>query len=135
QGRLSELFGVRTLPIDTLLRRLDLYGLASSSVAAQDAPTQTALSAYAAGVNAWLGEVNEGALGRGAPEMWLFNHAVAPWQPADSIAIIKLMALQLSSHMEDEVLRARVSLMQAEPRLRDIMPDVPGSGLGALPEY
>src|SRR5690554_5567715 len=34
QGRLSELFGVRTLPIDTLLRRLDLYGLASSSVAA-----------------------------------------------------------------------------------------------------
>jgi len=135
QGRLSELFGVRTLPIDTLLRRLDLYGLAVSSVAAQDAPTQAALTAYAEGVNAWLGEVNEGALGRGAPEMWMFNHPLAPWQPADSIAIIKLMALQLSSHLEDEVLRARASLMLAEPRLRDIMPDVEGSGLAALPQY
>ncbi|NCT11892.1 MAG: penicillin acylase family protein, partial [Rhodobacterales bacterium] len=105
QGRLSELFGARTLPIDMLLRRLDLYGLATSSVAAQDAPTLAALEAYADGVNAWLAEVNSGARGRGAPEMWIFNHPVAPWQPADSLAILKLMALQLSSHLEAEVLR------------------------------
>ena len=32
------------------------------------------------------------AFGRGAPEMFLFNAPVAPWQPADSIAIGKLMA-------------------------------------------
>ena len=42
QGRLSELFGERTLQIDNLLRRLDLYALATRSVAAQDAPTQAA---------------------------------------------------------------------------------------------
>jgi len=59
-------------------------------------------------VNAWIGEVNRGARGRGAPEMWLFNHAIAPWQPAESIAITKLMAVQLSSHLQDEVLRARL---------------------------
>ncbi len=135
QGRLSELFGMRTFQIDSLLRRLDLYGLAVSSVTAQDAETIAALEAYSAGVNAWLGQVNAGALGRGAPEMWLFNHPVAPWQPADSIAIVKLMALQLSSHLENEVLRARVALMLEEPRLRDILPDDPGSAIAALPEY
>jgi penicillin G amidase len=135
QGRLSELFGSRTLSIDTLLRRLDLYGLATSSVAAQDTPTTAALEAYAAGVNAWLAEVNKGALGRGAPEMWLFNHAIAPWQPADSIAILKLMALRLNGQIAAEVLRARVSLILQEPRVLDILPDDPGTGIAALPEY
>ena len=59
--------------IDELMRRLDLYGLALQSVAAQDAATRRALEAYAAGVNAWIGEVNAGARGRGAPEFFLFS--------------------------------------------------------------
>ena len=135
QGRLSELFGERTLRIDTLMRRLDLYGAARESVAAQDAPTTQALEAYAAGVNAWLAEVNAGARGRGAPEMWLFNHPVAPWQPADSIAVIKLMALQQSGQIENEVLRARTSLILGDERVNDILPDAPGAPTAALPEY
>lgn len=136
QGRLSELFGERTVGIDALLRRFDLYTLSQSSVAALDPETQSALRAYSAGVNAWIEQVNEGARGRGAPEMWMFSHAIAPWQPADSVAIIKLMAVQLSSHLEEEVLRARTSLLLGDQdRLRDILPDTPGSGLAALPAY
>ena len=108
QGRLSELYGARTLEIDQVLRRYDLYNAATASVVAQDASTLVALTAYADGVNTWLDEVNKGALGRGAPEMWLFNHPVARWQPADSIAILKLMALQLTSSLENEVLRALI---------------------------
>jgi penicillin amidase len=136
QGRLSEVFGQRTVSIDTLLRRLDLYTLAQRSVAVQDARTQAALQAYADGVNARLAEINEGALGRGAPEMFLFNAPIAPWQPADSIAMIKLMALQLSGHLSAEVRRARVSLaLEDEARLRDLLPDAPGSGVAALPAY
>ena len=136
QGRLSELFGMRTLPIDQLIRRLDLYPLSRSSVDALDARTQAALSAYSDGVNAWISQVNSGARGRGAPEMWVFNHAIAPWQPADSVSIIKLMALQLSSHLEQEVLRARTSLLLSnEDRLNDLLPLTPGAGLAALPNY
>ncbi|WP_170375564.1 penicillin acylase family protein [Ruegeria atlantica] len=136
QGRLSEIFGARTVHVDKLLRRLDLYGLAHRSVEAQDDYTKAALRAYAAGVNARLDEINEAALGRGAPEMFLFNAPVSPWQPGDSIAVIKLMGLQLSGHLEDEVLRARTSLMLNDPaRLTDILPNVPGAGIAALPEY
>ncbi len=135
QGRLSELFGERTLGIDKVLRRFDLYTLAVGSVEVQTDETKAALTAYSAGVNAWLAEINAGARGRGAPEMWLFNQAIAPWQPADSIAILKLMALQLSSHLELEVLRARSSLMLAPERLADIMPDDQSTGIAALPDY
>lgn len=136
QGRLSEIFGARTLPIDTLIRRLDLYTLAQRAVDVQDTRTIAALEAYANGVNARLAEINEGALGRGAPEMFLFNAPVAPWQPADSIAVIKLMALQLSGQMSAEIKRARTSLALPDPaRLVDILPDAPGSGVAALPSY
>ncbi|WP_370212460.1 penicillin acylase family protein [Roseovarius sp.] len=136
QGRLSEVFGTRTLNIDKLLRRLDLYGAARASVEMQDSETLIALDAYAAGVNARLEEINSDALGRGAPEMFLFNAPISPWQPADSIAILKLMALQLSGHLAHEVRRTRVSLMlNDKDRLRDILPDDPGQGIAALPEY
>ncbi|QOL80228.1 penicillin acylase family protein [Pseudooceanicola spongiae] len=136
QGRLSEVFGMRTLAIDKLMRRYDLYALAIKSVAAQDARTTTALNAYAAGVNARLDEINRDALGRGAPEMFLFNVPVAPWQPADSIAIGKLMAVQLSGSLSSEIERARVSLALPDRKmLADILPDVPGKGIAELPDY
>lgn len=135
QGRLSELFGERTFKIDSLLRRFDLYGLSVASVEDQSEEALSALDAYSAGVNAWIAEVNAGSRGRGAPEMWLFNHPVAPWQPADSIAVLKLMALQLSSHLQEEVLQARTSLMLDQDRVADILPDAPGLGIAALPEY
>ncbi len=135
QGRLSEVFGQRTVKIDELMRRLDLYNLAETSLAAQDEETRAALASYAAGVNAWLAQVNDEALGRGAPEFFLFSNELAPWRPADSLAVMKFMGVQTSGHLAEEVLRAQVSLMIDPERVADILPDSPGSGLAALPEY
>ena len=135
QGRLSEIFGQRTVRIDEILRRYDIYGLALKSADAQDAPTKRALAAYANGVNAWIGQVNSGARGRGAPEFFLFGPEIAVWQPADSIAILKLMALQQSTHMTSEIRRARASLLLSDARVRDLLPDDPGPGIAALPDY
>ncbi len=135
QGRLSELFGRRTFAADDLMRRLDLYPLAVSAVPAQTPYAQAALEAYAAGVNAWLEEINAGARGRGAPEYWIFAPQIAPWQPADSIAIAKLMALQISGGIEAEVLRARAALVLPDERLADLLPDAPGEGVAALPDF
>jgi penicillin G amidase len=87
------------------------------------------------GVNAWIGEINAGARGRGAPEFFLFSPEIAAWAPADSIAILKLMALQLTGSLQDEVQRARVSLLLSPERLADILPDDPGQGVAALPDY
>ena len=136
QGRLSEVFGAATLDTDKLLRRFDIYALSVASMEALDPATQSALRAYSAGVNARLDQINTEALGRGAPEMFIFNAPMAPWRPADSIALVKLMGLQLSGHLDAEVTRARVSLaLPDDARLRDILPDAPGTGVAALPEF
>ncbi|MEX5728976.1 penicillin amidase [Rhodovulum iodosum] len=135
QGKLSEAFGARAFATDDLMRRMDLYGASLASVAAQDEATKRALAAYAAGVNAWIDTVNREALGRGAPEFFMFSSEIAPWTPADSIAVMKLTALQIASQSDREVLRARLSLLLDDDRVRDIMPDAPGRGVAELPDY
>lgn len=135
QGRLSELFGPRTLGVDTLMRALDIQGISARVARAQTPQVQAALAAYAAGVNAWLGIVGREALGRGAPEFLLFADSIAPWTPADSVAVTKLMALQLSDQAVRETRRAALALALPPERLADILPDAPGGAVVALPDY
>ena len=135
QGRLSELFGAETLNVDMVVRRLGIYSASRASLSALRSDTMAKLEAYAKGVNARLEEINLGNLGRGAPELFLFSNFIAPWSPTDSLAIIKLMGLQLSSHLESEVLRARVSLILDDDLLKDLLPDVPGSGVAELNDF
>ena len=135
QGRLSELFGAETLTVDMVVRRLGIYSASRASLSALRSDTMAKLEAYANGVNARLEEINLGNLGRGAPELFLFSNFIAPWSPTDSLAIIKLMGLQLSSHLESEVLRARVSLILDDDLLKDLLPDVPGSGVAELNDF
>jgi len=135
QGRLSELFGPETLDIDVLMRALDVYGLSREAAQDQSEETVAALEAYAAGINAWLKVVQEEALGLGAPEFFLFGSSVAPWVPADSIAVQKIMALRLTDKASTETLRARLSLHLPPERLRDLLPDSPNEPVMGLPEY
>jgi|TARA_B110000090_G_scaffold84815_1_gene96445 penicillin amidase len=135
QGRLSELFGETTLATDMVVRRLGLYRAAHRSLSALRPDTLDKLEAYSQGVNARLKEINFGKLGRGAPEFFIFSNAISPWSPTDSLAIIKLIGLQHSSHLQSEVLRARVSLVLRDDRLKDILPDVPGTGVAELNDF
>lgn len=136
QGRLSEVFGRRTLEIDDMMRRLDLDGHATRSLEAFSDESMGILQAYSDGVNAWLRLVGSEALGRGAPELFLFEPEIAPWRPNDSVLISALMALELATQHENEILRARTSLALPEPdRIIDLMPDAPGTGAAELGDF
>lgn len=135
QGRLSEVFGQRTLRYDDLMRRLNLADLAAESLSYQEESTITALESYSAGVNAWIKEINRRALGRGAPELFLYPSDVSPWRPADSLAILKLVAFQQSEQFQTDILRARLSLTLPQQSVFDIMPDASGPGVIGFSEY
>jgi penicillin G amidase len=135
QGRLSETFGRETLRIDELMRALDLYGASQTAADALAPETLAALEAYGEGINAWLNIVQDEALGRGAPEFFLFSPEIAPWTPSDSIAIQKLMALQLTDKATMETLRASLSLKLPPERVEDLLPEAPNPPTLALPEY
>ena len=91
QGRLSEIFGQKTLQLDEFVRRLDIYNLSRLSLRHQSEQTKLILQAYSNGINARVMEINTKALGRGAPEIFLYPSEFSYWQPADSIAIFKLL--------------------------------------------
>jgi penicillin amidase len=91
-GRLSEVFGPRTVEVDRNFRQLRLRRTAERSLASFSAETRAWLDAYARGVNAWLTE-------RGSdlpPELVLLRVRPEPWSPADSVGFQLLMANDLS---------------------------------------
>ena len=133
QGRLSELFGQKTLELDEFVRRLDLYNLARSSVQHQSKQTKSILKAYANDINARVREINTKALGRGSPEMFLYPNEFSFWQPADSIAIFKLLSLKMTGQIEAEITYAKALLaVNNHEMLAALLPDSPGNPINKL---
>lgn len=100
-GRLSEVFGARTVSIDRYLRTLGLMRRAESAVTALDEDARALLQAYVAGVNARIGRTGVPL----APEFPLFRYKPEDWEAADSAVLVTMMALQLDGNARDELLR------------------------------
>ncbi|NJD11120.1 MAG: penicillin acylase family protein [Gemmatimonadetes bacterium] len=92
EGRLSELFGRRTLAADRFLRTLELARIAGRDAAAADPAAGTLMDAYVAGINAWL-RTRTGAL---PPEFVLLRARPEPWTRMHSLLVGRMMALDLS---------------------------------------
>jgi penicillin amidase len=99
-GRLSELVGPATLPIDKQMRVLGLGRLAEGDLAAQSPETRALLVAYARGVNAWIAN-----RGRFAALEFLFLGPPEPWRPSDSLLWGRTMGLWLSTNYRNELVR------------------------------
>ncbi|MCB1992180.1 MAG: penicillin acylase family protein, partial [Geminicoccaceae bacterium] len=101
-GRLAEVVGERGLAVDRFMRTLGLYRAAEASLDHLSAEALDRLAAYAEGVNGFLAQ-RAGPL---PPEFLLLRHRPEPWRPADSLVLIKLMALDLVSSWRSELTRA-----------------------------
>lgn len=130
-GRLSEVLGDATLGTDRFLRTLGVYRVAERSLPNLSAEAQGALSAYTAGVNAFLQE-RRGAL---PPEFLILNYEPEPWRPADSLVWLKMMAWDLGGNWDDELLRARLLQVLPPARVVELFPPYPGDAPVALPDF
>jgi len=100
-GRLSELVGPSTLPLDRSMRVLGLERRARADLPGLQPETRALMEAYGRGVNAWIG-----ARGRfAAPELILFG-APEPWLASDSLLWGKTMSLYLSGSWRIKLARA-----------------------------
>lgn len=119
-GRLSEILGAPALGTDRTMRTLGLYRAAERQFTALSPPLRAALDAYAAGVNAYLGQRE--AL---PPEYTILRATPAPWQPADSLVWGKYMALLLSGNYRRELAHARIAEHLTQAQLAQLFPDYP----------
>lgn len=122
-GRISEIVGPRALEYDRFQRRMGLpYGAARALPVMMSNPTtRTVLTAYSAGVNAYIGALSP----RDYPlEYKLLGYAPEPWQPLKCALLLQLMAWDLSGRSDD--LRLSNVLGKYGPAVvRDLFPDYP----------
>jgi penicillin amidase len=123
QGRLSEVLGERTVDVDVFLRTLGLYRAAERSFERLPQVAKDLLSAYAEGVNGFLSRPTGLLETRLPPEFLLLRFKPEPWRPADSIAVIKMMALNLGANLGAEIQRLTLAAQGLNPaEIEDVMP-------------
>lgn len=116
-GRLSELAGPATLPIDRSMRTLGLRRHAVADLVTLPADTRAMLEAYARGVNAWIT-----ARGRFAAPEFLLLGQPEPWEPVDSLLWGKTMGLWLSGNWRTELTRLALAGKVSQSRIDTLWP-------------
>ena len=130
-GRLSEVLGAATLDADKFLRTLGVHRVAEATLRALSPKARSQLDAYAAGVNAFLAQ-RSGPL---PPEFLLTGVKPEPWQSADSVAWIKMMAWDLGANWRTELLRLRLSKKLSAAQIGEFLPPYPGDAPLAIADY
>ncbi|MGA8994707.1 MAG: penicillin acylase family protein [Nocardioidaceae bacterium] len=127
-GRLSEMFGKRTLDVDRTVRTLGWRRVAEQEVSRLAPQTQAYLQAYSDGVNAYIGShtpaemsLEYSVLARAG----LSGYRVEDWTPADSLAWLKAMAWDLRGNMEDELDRGLLSATRSRADVEQLFPPYP----------
>lgn len=147
EGRLSEVFGRLTVSTDVAMRTVfttrdgrRLEEALWEYVQRVDPEVARIAEAYAAGVNAWLADLQAGRNGATLPPEYglglvidLQAEDLAPWRPQDSSAIGRLQAWQLSETLDEELARARALESLPEAVFRDVFRSAPASPATVLP--
>jgi len=135
QGRLSELFGDKTVFTDRFIRSIGLYESAEKSAAALDAGDRGKIDAYVRGINAFIDSQPPTFGSKFSPEFVLLGHTPERWKPADVIVTLKLMSVSLGANIDDEVLRLKLArLGMSDAEITDLTPPIAGDSPPPLPD-
>jgi penicillin amidase len=116
QGELAAAFGEGALRADRDARTLGLGAAAAASLAAARPRLPRLLEAYAAGVNAYLASHRDAL----PLEFRMLRYEPRPWTAADTVAVGKLLALDLAQGWEAEAFRASVG-DALPPEVQDLL--------------
>lgn len=111
RGRMSEVFGKKSVDIDVWFRTLGLYESTKSAWPALSPDARQSLTAYTAGINAWIAEQHTLPV-----EFRVLGIQPEPWTELDSLVWVKLFALDLGGNFRREIARyvAKQSLTDAQ---------------------
>ena len=147
EGRLSEIFGRLTLSTDVAMRTefttrdgRRIQDAMWDLIQQTDPEVASLLTAYAAGVNAWLADLRAGRNGATLPPEYnlgiiidLTADELDDWRPQDTLAIARLQAWNLSDSMEDEIARAAKVAALPDAVYRDVFRFAPAEPDTVLP--
>jgi penicillin amidase len=128
-GRLSEVLGSATIPIDQRFLTLGLRDAAKAEWERASPNVRAALERYAAGVNAASAQL----IGRKRPiEFQMLGITPPPWEPIDSLAVGRLLAWRLSENHQAELVRGALAAKFGEETARFLTGKYPASAPSIL---
>lgn len=125
RGRLSEILGEQTIPIDQRFLTLGLRAAAEAEWQRATPGVRSALERYAAGVNAVLMPMTS----RQRPlEFQLLGIVPTEWTPIDSMAVGRLLAWRLAENHQAELVRGALAARFGEDAARQLTGRYPADG-------
>ncbi len=129
QGRMSEIVGRLGVQFDTVTRTLGLYEAAHDSIPNLSKASRVALEAYSDGVNQVFEERGRSL----SPEFILLGHTPERWTPTDSVAVLRMMSVGLSTNLWSELQRSALLSEITPQELTELQPPYPGDEAIVLP--
>ncbi|MBI4789572.1 MAG: penicillin acylase family protein [Chloroflexi bacterium] len=123
-GTLSDMFGAATIKQDRFLRTMGLGRAARADYAAMSADERRPLQMFANGVNAFIATHQDNL----PIEFTILGLKPAPWEPVDTVAWGKVMAFNLSSNYDGELLRANLVEKLGAAKVKELTPPYPAEG-------
>ncbi len=117
-GRLSEILGKDTVPIDRFIRTLGIKRAAERQYDRYPAATKHLLQSYADGVN-----TGNAHLGWALPiEYFLTGSRPGHWSPTDSVAWMLMMAYDLGGNWQKELQRLELAQFLSTKQVWEVIP-------------
>lgn len=119
EGRISEIIGSRTVPIDKMFKTLGIFTLVKEIFPRLSNETQRILIAYSKGVNEFI----KNSKGKLPEEFALLNYEPYEWKPEHSLVIAKLMAWELNISWWTDIAYTHIAQKLGEEKAREIIPN------------
>jgi len=103
-GRLSEIFGRKTLETDRLMRNLSFKEAAQRDFEKLSAAMKELLQSYSDGINSWMNSRTF----NWPPEFMLLRRRPEPWGIMDTLIIKEIMAFLLCVDYQSEAMRGKL---------------------------
>jgi penicillin amidase len=113
RGELAEVFGRRVIEEDNRHRTFGFASITEQMVDRMTAPAREAFEAYARGVNAFIGRLDEKSL---PLEFRVLKFKPRPWRPADSLIAGKIFAESLTTSWQKDLMQATLADLPEQRR-------------------
>jgi len=129
EGRLSEIFGVETVPFDRMFRTVGLSRTAKMIKEKMNPEGLILLEAYSRGVNFYLKEKKN----KYPVEFDVLGYQPEEWKPEHSIIVIRMMAWELNIGWWTDLAFTELVQKLGEEKVKEILPGYPENAPTIIP--
>ncbi|MBK9098385.1 MAG: penicillin acylase family protein [bacterium] len=129
EGRLSEIFGVETLPFDKMFRTVGLSRTTKMIKEKMNQEGLKLLEAYSRGVNFYLEEKKN----KYPVEFDVLGYQPEEWKPEHSIIVIRMMAWELNLGWWTDLTFTELVQKLGEEKVKEIFPNYPENAPTIIP--